>query len=109
MDSYKQRLSDKFEQKICLKKKAIGYCLYGPHRDDYDILINGKSVFHFYSRGINRIVSVFLMKVAQLRLIQSVYDTFPMLLLDDTFAELDLKNKNINKNFENIQLLFTQP
>ena len=35
------------------------------------------------------------MKVAQLRLIQSVYDTFPMLLLDDTFAELDLTNKKI--------------
>jgi len=93
VNDYKNVLKGKLNSSM-FKEKAIGYSLYGPHRDDYDILINNKSVFHFYSRGINRIVSV-LIKVAQLKLIKGIFNTFPMLLLDDTFAELDLENKKV--------------
>ena len=46
MKLYKTILSEKLEKNM-FKEKAIGYSLYGPHRDDYDILINGRSVFHF--------------------------------------------------------------
>lgn len=69
------------------KERLVGYSLYGPHRDDYQILMKEKALNTYYSKGINRLMAI-LLKIAQLkRLVKE--QTLPFLLLDDTFAELD--------------------
>ena len=83
------KLSDSIE-----KEYRVGYSLYGPHRDDFDIVISDKPLFNFYSRGINRIVAM-LLKLSQLIMLDRAYQSFPILLLDDTFAEVD-KSKKID-------------
>lgn len=78
-----KRLNDGYE-----KECRAGYSLYGPHRDDFEVVVNGKSLFTFYSRGVNRTLSI-LFKLACLILLDKKYDNFPILLLDDSFAEID--------------------
>lgn len=75
------------------KEKILGYSLSGPQRDDFEMLLEGKSIFSFFSRGINRCYAV-LFKIAQ---IESLLDenSSQCLLLDDAFAEIDQTNKQI--------------
>lgn len=82
-----QSLEDKLQQNIH-KELQVGHSLYGPHRDDFEVIMNGKNLFDFYSRGVNRLVAV-LLKLAQLQLIEQREGIFPLLLLDDTFSEID--------------------
>jgi DNA replication and repair protein RecF len=72
------------------KERCIGYTLVGPHRDDFEIYIDGKSLFLYYSRGINRIVSI-LFNLAIIELKKQYSNT--VLLLDDIFIELDNAHK----------------
>jgi DNA replication and repair protein RecF len=90
-ESYLDILSKKLEDSI-EKEIMVGYSLYGPHRDDFYITINEKSLFSFYSRGINRIFAI-LFKIAQFRKLSTEHRCFPVLLMDDAFAELDLNMK----------------
>ena len=66
--------------------------LYGPHRDDFCLCVNDKSLYLFYSRGISRTFSI-LLKWQQLLLMRDKKQLHPILLLDDTFAELDVVMK----------------
>ena len=50
------------------------------------------SLFSFFSRGVNRVMAI-LLTLASLSLKHTQYGVFPILLLDDTFAELDLEMK----------------
>lgn len=70
------------------KEMHAGYCLYGPHRDDFSVTVDGRSLFHFFSRGVNRTLAI-LLTLAGLSLRYDQSGAFPILLLDDTFAELD--------------------
>ena len=47
---YGQYLKQKCEENR-MKEIQSGRTLYGPQRDDFEIFINGKSIFSFYSRG----------------------------------------------------------
>lgn len=91
IDLYIECLSASFER-VLEKEYHVGYSLAGPHRDDFGIELNGRNLFDFFSRGINRSVAV-LLKVAQLGVLRREYGGFPVLLLDDTFAEIDRQNK----------------
>lgn len=62
--------------------------LYGPHRDDFQFLLNGQDALVFASKGIGRLLSI-LTKLCHLIHISEAYQSFPVLLLDDTFAEID--------------------
>ncbi|MGE4169556.1 MAG: DNA replication/repair protein RecF [Candidatus Margulisiibacteriota bacterium] len=93
---YRQWLVDKLTQNMHKELRA-GYTLYGPHRDDFEIMVDGHSLYHFFSRGINRSFAI-LLKVAQLMALQNQYGGFPILLLDDVFAELDPNMKAIMVN-----------
>ncbi len=96
---YEEALREKCESEI-QKEIAVGYSLYGPHRDDFIIKIEEKSLFLFCSRGINRLVAI-LLKLAQLLSLQKKEEAFPILLLDDAFAEIDsfIKEKVIQLMF----------
>lgn len=90
-DTYPQTLLNKFEDDT-FKEKALCYSLCGPQRDDFRIDIEGKELYSIYSRGINRTMAI-VVKMAQLSLIESQTDSFPLLLLDEVFAELDNQKK----------------
>ena len=60
----------------------------GPHRDDFEIKLNGKDVDKYGSQGQQRSV-VLSMKVGLAKYIDSLKKSPPLLLLDDVFSELD--------------------
>jgi DNA replication and repair protein RecF len=60
----------------------------GPHRDDFELKLNGKDVAKYGSQGQQRSV-VLSMKVGLAKYIDSLKKSPPLLLLDDVFSELD--------------------
>ena len=70
-----------------------GITLSGPHRDDLEISLNGKSFRYFGSQGQQRSVMLAL-KMAEARCLQQSFGTRPVLLLDDVFSELDPEKKS---------------
>lgn len=60
----------------------------GPHRDDLEISINGRSVRSFGSQGQQR-SSVLALKLAESCCIGDILGERPVILLDDVMSELD--------------------
>ncbi len=65
-----------------------GQCLTGPHRDDFDVTLNGLSVKTYGSQGQTRTAAISL-KLAQRELMRRELGETPVLLLDDVLSELD--------------------
>ena len=63
-------------------------CLTGPHKDDFDIELNGLSVKSFGSQGQTRTATISI-KLAQRILMGRETGELPVLLLDDVLSELD--------------------
>lgn len=70
---------------------AAGFSLYGPHRDDFFLLLGGRSMTRFYSRGVNKISNI-LFRLATYDLLKNKVG-LPILLFDDVFAEIDTDNQ----------------
>ncbi len=60
----------------------------GPHRDDLQILINGRPASKFASEGQQRTIALAL-KLAQIEILRESRGITPVLLIDDVFGELD--------------------
>ena len=67
--------------------------LVGPHRDDLRLLLGGRSAAAYGSEGQQRTLALSL-KMAQAGLLEAVWKTPPLLLLDDVFGELDPGRRN---------------
>ena len=67
--------------------------LAGPHRDDLAILLAGQPAGSYASEGQQRTLALAL-RLAQAGLLDAVWNTPPVLLLDDTFGELDPHRRN---------------
>jgi DNA replication and repair protein RecF len=67
--------------------------IVGPHRDDIELLVQGKKAPQFASEGQQRTVALAL-KIAQARLFALEEGTPPLLLIDDIFGELDPVRRN---------------
>ncbi len=78
----------KLLEKNLQRDMVLGYTSVGPHRDDYDILINEKSLKTFGSQGQQR-SAVLSLKIAEIELIHNETGDYPVLLLDDVMSELD--------------------
>lgn len=78
------------------KKKEIeaGTTLYGPHREDMEIYINGKDSKVYASQGQQR-TTMFSLKLAVVHMIQKQLGQSPIFLLDDVFSELDEERKKM--------------
>ena len=63
-------------------------CLTGPHKDDFDVTLDGLSVKAFGSQGQTRTAAISL-KLAQRELMEKQSGETPVLLLDDVLSELD--------------------
>lgn len=79
-----------------LQSKEIyqGMTLVGPHRDDLALLVNGKDVQDFGSRGQQRSTALAL-RLAELRYMMNRTGEHPVLLLDEAMAELDDKRRSL--------------
>jgi DNA replication and repair protein RecF len=71
---------------------AAAATLIGPHRDDFKILLKGKNLAHFGSRGEQRTATL-AFKLSQLEFMADKLGKRPILLLDDVFSELDAKHR----------------
>lgn len=65
-----------------------GITLYGPHKDDFSVLINGKAAKSYASQGQQR-SAVISMKLAEGKLSADLTGEYPVFLLDDVLSELD--------------------
>jgi DNA replication and repair protein RecF len=81
-------LEEKYEKEVWL-----GYAIVGPHRDDYLLTIDQKELLSFYSRGIRKTMAL-LLNYCMLLAIEEKKRNFPILLLDDSLAELDVEYKD---------------
>ena len=90
IDSYEDSLLNMMDEDKH-KERILGYSLSGPQRDDFEIQLGNKSIFSYFSRGINRCYAI-LFKLAQIQILANS-EIYTCLLLDDTFAEIDQKNK----------------
>ncbi len=60
----------------------------GPHRDDFDVILNSKNIKNFGSQGQQRSAALSL-KLAEASLIKQINNEQPVALLDDVMSELD--------------------
>ena len=65
-----------------------GQCLTGPHKDDFDVSLNGINLKSYGSQGQTRTAAISL-KLAQRELMGREWGEEPVLLLDDVLSELD--------------------
>ena len=70
------------------REVGAGFCLIGPHRDDFIAELDGMEVGAFASRGQTRTV-VLAMKLGEAQLISDRVGDTPVVLLDDVMSELD--------------------
>jgi len=71
---------------------ASRLCLSGPHKDDLNVLIGGKSAKQFASQGQARTAALSL-KLSEREIHKNTTGEYPVLLLDDVLSELDPKRQ----------------
>ncbi len=72
---------------------AAGCCLVGPHREDFEIKLNGDLAKVYASQGQQR-SAVLSLKLAEAAVTHQITDTHPVMLLDDVLSELDETRQN---------------
>jgi DNA replication and repair protein RecF len=85
------RYAELFSERLALRlhaEMAAGHSLIGPHRDDLEILSDGREVARYGSAGQQR-SALLLLDLAQVSIYNSIYEESPVLLIDDIDAELD--------------------
>lgn len=100
--SIEQYLEKNLQRDIILWKTHIW-----PHIDDFDILINGKSLVDFASRW--EIKSIIMsLKLQEINFIHSITKKHPIILIDDLSSELDSEHsKLVLEKLGHLQIIFT--
>ena len=86
-EEYRKILLSSLDREI-----AAGVSLFGPHRDDLDIRINGKSARSFASQGQQRSI-VLALKLSEGEVIKEICGEYPVFLFDDVLSELDERRR----------------
>lgn len=87
-DAYFSQLMSNHDREI-----GAGATLWGIHKDDVDIELNGRSARLYASQGQQRSLSLGL-KLAESAISEKDTGEQPVLLLDDVFSELDSKRRD---------------
>jgi DNA replication and repair protein RecF len=74
------------------RERAFRSTLVGPHRDELQLLLNGRSAAHFGSEGQKRTLAIAL-KMAQAEYLTAIHGAPPVLLIDDIMGELDERRR----------------
>lgn len=88
---YKGNLSENLMERYAQmrpREVAVGYTLVGPHRDDVQILLDGKEARLFASEGQQR-ASVAAMRLAEWHRLRQIGAELPLMLMDDVGMSLD--------------------
>ncbi len=84
-----------------------GQCLSGPHKDDFEVFLNGSPIKSFGSQGQTRTAAISL-KLAEREIIRRDTEQEPVLLLDDVLSELDAGRQDfILNHLKSGQVLIT--
>ena len=86
-DRIREALFEKMEKSLSSEIEQ-GFCLYGPHREDFSVTLNNSEIKAYSSQGQIR-TAVLSMKLATLRIANQDFAESAVLLLDDVFSELD--------------------
>ena len=70
-----------------------GSTLYGAHKDDMAIDLNGKAARLYASQGQQRSLSIAL-KLAEGEICREEYGDYPVFLFDDVLSELDARRRD---------------
>lgn len=101
-DRYREILSERIPNE---RERALA--LYGAHKDDFGVTINGKSARMYGSQGQQRSV-VLALKLAEGELSEKLTNEYPVFLLDDILSELDANRKEyILSRLEGRQVIIT--
>ena len=74
------------------RESAYRSTLIGPHRDDFQLLLDDHSAAQFGSEGQKRTLAITL-KLAQAEYLTGLHGSPPVLLIDDIMGELDVKRR----------------
>lgn len=100
--AFDKRLEDVGKRELDTREAVIG-----PHREDIEYLINGKSAKAFASQGQQKTI-VLVQKLAEVGIIREETGENPVLLLDDIMSELDKKRRAFILNHINdTQIMIT--
>ncbi|MDQ3474746.1 MAG: hypothetical protein M3447_13525, partial [Acidobacteriota bacterium] len=87
LSDYKALVSQRLQLRI-EAELAAGRSLIGPHRDDLEVLLEGREMRVFGSSGQQR-SALLLLDLAAISLYNSRHGEYPLFLIDDVDAELD--------------------
>ncbi len=91
-EKYFELLMSNHEREIIL-----GATAYGIHKDDIEIMLNGKSARLYASQGQQRSLAIAL-KLAEGEICKTDCGEYPVFLLDDVLSELDGKRRAFLQN-----------
>lgn len=74
-------------------EKKLGMTLIGPHKDDFNILLDNVDLRSYGSQGQQR-SAILSIKLSELKVFEKYQNVHPILLLDDVFSELDKHKRN---------------
>jgi DNA replication and repair protein RecF len=74
------------------RERTFRATLIGPHRDELQLSLNGRSAAQFGSEGQKRTLAIAL-KMAQAEYLTGIHGSAPVLLIDDVMGELDAKRR----------------
>jgi DNA replication and repair protein RecF len=74
------------------RERAYRSTVIGPHRDEFQLLLNDRSAAQFGSEGQKRTLAIAL-KMAQAEFLTGIHGSAPVLLIDDVMGELDVKRR----------------
>ena len=87
-EKYIELLSGSHEREI-----YAGATLFGIHKDDLDISLNGKSARIYASQGQQRSLAL-AMKLAEGEICREEFGDYPVFLFDDVLSELDVTRRD---------------
>jgi DNA replication and repair protein RecF len=88
-DSIQKSLAD-----VRTREIAQGFSVRGPHRDDFQLLLDGMDLGLYASRGQAR-TAILALKLAEAAYLRNVRNQEPILLLDDVLSELDASRRRM--------------
>ena len=75
------------------RERSARATIIGPHRDDVQLLVEGRPAAEFASEGQKRSIAIAL-KMAQAEYLTNLHGFAPVLLIDDVMGELDVHRRS---------------
>ncbi len=95
------------KSKSVQKDIEYGHTTWGPHRDKYNFYLGDINLRSYGSRGEVR-TAVFIYRLAVWELLKRKRNSYPVILLDDIFSELDYtRSSKIKDRIKGVQSIIT--